>query len=94
MTFWKHAKRQRRAQRAVLSTRLSVELLEERIVPSLVAAFDFGEASGATVLDSSGTGNNGTISGATRTASGKYGAALSFNGTTDWVTVPDAASST
>src|SRR5262249_45222828 len=67
-------------------------LLEERIVPSLVAAFDFGEASGATVLDASGLGNNGTISGATRTAAGKYGGALLFNGTSDLVTVPDAAS--
>src|SRR5262249_4524322 len=45
-----------------------------------------------TVLDSSGSGNNGTISGATRTAAGKYGGALVFNGTSDLVTVPDATS--
>ena len=57
----------------------------------LVAAYGFDEASGATVVDASGTGNTGTITGASRTT-GKYGGALSFNGTSNWVTVPDAAS--
>ena len=37
-------------------------------------------------------GNNGTISGATWTAGGKYGGALSFDGVNDWVTVNDANS--
>ena len=37
-------------------------------------------------------GNNGTIAGATRTASGRFGRALTFDGVNDWVTVPDAAS--
>jgi hypothetical protein len=58
----------------------------------LVGAWGFNEASGTTVADASGNGNTGTISGATRTTGGKFGGALSFNGTSDWVTVPDSAS--
>ena len=58
----------------------------------LVAAYSFNEGSGTSVTDRSGTGNAGTISGAARVAAGKYGAALSFDGVNDWVTVPDAAS--
>ena len=41
---------------------------------------------------SQGTRNNGTITNATRTTSGKYGKALQFNGTNALVTIPDAAS--
>jgi uncharacterized repeat protein (TIGR01451 family) len=59
--------------------------------PQLVAAFGFEEPSGATVTDSSGTGNNGALGTVTRTSAGKYGAALRFNGSSR-VTVPDAAS--
>lgn len=55
-----------------------------------VAAYNFNEATGTTVNDASGNGNSGTISGATR-AAGKFGNALSFNGTSDWVTIPHAA---
>src|SRR5262249_29304818 len=58
----------------------------------LVAAYGFDEASGTTVTDASGNGNNGTITAATRAASGKYGKALSFNGSNALVTIPDAAS--
>jgi fibronectin type 3 domain-containing protein len=58
----------------------------------LVAAYSFSEGSGNTVADDSGTGNHGTITGATWTAAGKFGPALVFNGTTARVTVPNAAS--
>jgi RHS repeat-associated protein len=58
----------------------------------MVAAYGFEEGTGLTVADSSGTGNNGTISGAAWTTSGKYGNALSFDGTNDAVSVPDANS--
>jgi chitodextrinase len=44
------------------------------------------------LTDLSGNGNNGTISGATWTVSGKYGNALSFNGTNARVTVNNSAS--
>ncbi|HJU47198.1 MAG TPA: LamG-like jellyroll fold domain-containing protein, partial [Gaiellaceae bacterium] len=58
----------------------------------LVAAYGFEETTGSSVTDSSGTGNNGTITGAARSTQGKNGRALSFDGVNDWVTVPDAAS--
>jgi uncharacterized protein YjdB len=58
----------------------------------LVAAYNFNEGVGSTVTDASGNGNTGTISGATWTTSGKFGGALSFNGTSSWVTVNDASS--
>ncbi len=60
-------------------------------VTGLVLAFGFEETAGATANDSSTAKNNGTISGATSTASGKFGRALSFDGTNDRVDVPDAA---
>jgi Concanavalin A-like lectin/glucanases superfamily/Domain of unknown function (DUF1929) len=58
----------------------------------LVAAWSFSEGTGTTATDLSGHGNNGTISGATWTTQGKFGSALSFNGTSSKVTVADAAS--
>ena len=61
-------------------------------IAGLVAAYGFEETTGTAVTDSSGSGNAGTIAGATRSASGKYGRALSFDGVNDLVTVPHAAS--
>jgi glucose/arabinose dehydrogenase len=58
----------------------------------LVAAYSFEELSGNTVIDVSGTGNTGTITNATRTATGKYGRGLTFSGTSAYVSVPDSAS--
>ena len=58
----------------------------------LVAAYGFDEPSGTTVTDASGTGNTGTISGATRSTTAKFVRSLSFDGNNDWVTVPDANS--
>ena len=58
----------------------------------LVGAWGFNEASGTTVADSSGNGNNGTITGATPNAAGRFGGALSFDGVNDIVTVADANS--
>jgi Concanavalin A-like lectin/glucanases superfamily/Chitobiase/beta-hexosaminidase C-terminal domain/IPT/TIG domain/Fibronectin type III domain len=60
--------------------------------PGLVAAYDFNAGSGTTVADASGNGNTGTIMNATWTTSGKYGGALSFNGTNAQVLINDAAS--
>ena len=57
-----------------------------------VAAYGFNEGSGTTVANASGNGNTGAISGATRTASGRFGGALTFDGVDDWVTVADANS--
>ena len=58
----------------------------------LVAAYGFDEGSGTTVTDQSGGGNTGTVSDTTWAATGKYGKALQFNGSSALVTIPDAAS--
>ena len=56
----------------------------------LVAAYNFDEGTGSTLIDRSGQGNTGTISGAAWTTQGRFGSALSFDGLNDWVTVNDA----
>ena len=50
---------------------------------SLVGYWNMNEGSGTVAHDSSVNGNNGTITGASW-VDGKYGEALSFNGTTDY----------
>ena len=61
------------------------------VLPGLVGAWGFDEPSGASVFDSSGRANTGTIAGALRT-DGRFGRALSFDGTDDMVTVADSVS--
>src|SRR5438132_6739364 len=74
-------------------SRLRVEALEDRLAPAaLVAAYAFDAGTGSTVADASGNGNSGTIVNATWTTAGKYGNALSFNGTNARVDINDAAS--
>jgi PKD repeat protein len=92
--FRKSTGRSRRAPSRPRGGRLGVEALEDRSLPSasLVAAYSFNEGTGLAVADSSGNGNTGTISNATWTAAGRFGNALSFNGTNSWVTVPDSPS--
>jgi PKD repeat protein len=75
---------------AATSAPLTVTVAAPR--PSPVAAYGFEETSGSSVTDTSGNGNNGVISGATRITTGHAGRALSFDGANDWVTVADAAS--
>ena len=57
-----------------------------------MAAYAFDEGSGTTVTDASGNGNNGTVANGTWSTAGKFGGALSFNGTSSLVTVPNSAS--
>ena len=57
-----------------------------------MAAYSFDEGSGTTVADLSGNGNTGTLQGASWTTQGKFGKALSFNGSTSRVRVADAPS--
>jgi hypothetical protein len=57
-----------------------------------VAAYGFNEGLGTSVTDASGNGNNGTIGTATWASLGKYGKALTFNGTSARVMVNDSAS--
>ena len=59
-------------------------------VPVPVVALGFEEGSGSSTADASGNGNTGAISGAAWTTAGKYGRALSFNGTSSMVTVNDS----
>jgi hypothetical protein len=58
----------------------------------LVAAYGFEEGSGSTTADASGNSNAGSISGASWTTSGRYGNALTFNGSSNLVNVNDASS--
>lgn len=58
----------------------------------LVAAYSFNEGSGTAALDASGQGNHGAVGAATWTAAGKFGGALTFNGSSARVSIPDAPS--
>jgi hypothetical protein len=55
----------------------------------LVAAYSFNEGSGTTLIDRTGFGRTGTVSGATWSAAGRFGGALSFDGVNDIVTIAD-----
>ena len=62
---------------------LSIDLVD------LVGLWHFDEGSGvATVADSSGNGNTGTVVGATTGVAGKFDNALSFDGDGDYVQLP------
>ncbi len=82
-------RRFRGARLGVFALALLPNLL--RAQTGLVAAYGFNEASGTTVSDASGKGHTGTIQSAVWTASGKFGAALSFNGSSALVSIADAA---
>jgi O-glycosyl hydrolase len=56
-----------------------------------IAHWKFDEGSGTTAQDSSGKGNTGTISGVAAWTTGKFGNALSFDGTNDYVSVNNIA---
>jgi hypothetical protein len=60
--------------------------------PGLVAAYNFDEGTGTQVQDVSGGGNVGVASYTTWSTAGRSGSALSFNGTSSWVTIADAPS--
>ncbi len=59
---------------------------------TLVGAWGFNETSGSTAGDATGKGNAGTLNGATRTATGRFGRAVSFDGVNDFVSVADSGS--
>ena len=60
--------------------------------PGLVGAWGFDAGNGTTAADQSGNNNTGTVSSATWSTIGKYGGALSFNGGSSFVSVPDSSS--
>jgi hypothetical protein len=51
----------------------------------LVLSFHFNEGSGTVAYDSSGNGNNGNLVNGPTWVDGKFGKALSFDGSDDWV---------
>ena len=65
---------------------------DDVVTSGLVAAYSFNAGAGSTVIDLSGHGNNGTVVNATWSTAGMYGDALSFNGHSAMVNVPDSAS--
>jgi hypothetical protein len=75
------------------TTSAGVSVTVSNVAPpsGLVAAYGFEEGSGTSTTDSSGRGHTGAISGATWSATGKYGKALSFDGVNDLVNVADTA---
>jgi glucose/arabinose dehydrogenase/PKD repeat protein len=73
------------------ATTYTATFVDSPPLPSgLVAAYSMSAGSGTTLADVTGKGHTGTIAGATWSAAGKYGGALSFDGTDDWVTIADA----
>ena len=74
------------------ATATNVSVTVSNSAPSgLLAAYGFNQGSGTTVADSSGNGLTGTISGATWTTGGKYGNALTFNGSSSYVDLKNPA---
>ena len=63
-------------------------------VTGLVAAYGLDTGTGTTITDQSGTGNNGTLTNTTWAGptTGRYGNALTFNGTNATATIPDTPS--
>lgn len=59
---------------------------------ALVAAYSFDAGSGTSAADASGNANTGTLVNTPTWVNGRFGQALQFNGTTQYVTVPDANS--
>ncbi len=75
-----------------MSAGVGVTVNNAAVPAGLVAAYGFDEGAGSTTADQSGTGNTGTVANTTWSATGRFGKALSFNGSSSWVTVADAAS--
>jgi len=57
----------------------------------LVAAYSFEDGGGVTLSDVSGHGHPGTLSGPVWSPAGHSGGALSFDGSNDYVSIPDEA---
>ena len=60
------------------------------IMDGVVGVWLFDEGSGNKAKDSSGTGNGGDFQGNPKWVTGKFGKCLEFNGSEDFIEVPDA----
>jgi len=58
-------------------------------IPGAVGIWTFDEVNGDTVIDSSGTGNDGTILADAEIVDGKFGKAIKLNGSTQCVEIED-----
>lgn len=67
---------------SMLSSAFITQLVAALPNGSLVGLWHFDEGTGSTASDSSGNGNDGTLSG------GKFGNALIFDGVDDYVHIP------
>lgn len=72
------------------SAATSVSVTVDDIALGLVGAYNFDEGSGSALLDRTGLGHDGILTGAAWNAEGRFGGALAFDGVNDWVTVADA----
>jgi hypothetical protein len=82
-----------RARDAAGNTTTSTGVLVTVSNVNLVAAFGFNENTGTLAADNSGNNNNGTLTnGPTWSALGKFGAAVQFDGTDDYINILDANS--
>ncbi len=61
------------------------------VLAGLAAAYNFDDGTGTIARDATGRGHDGSILSATWSTSGKFGGALSFDGTNDLVTVPPSS---
>lgn len=61
------------------------------ITDGLVGYWNFDEGSGLTASDSSGNGNSGTLVNGPSWVTGKEGEALLFDGSNDYVSIPDSS---
>ncbi|MCX6013468.1 MAG: hypothetical protein NTV30_08710, partial [Chloroflexi bacterium] len=69
-----------------------VDVSNAKVDPaSAIGAWLFDEGSGNKVKDSSKNGNDGKLTG-TKWVDGKFGKALDFNGSSDYVEIPDSDS--
>ncbi len=71
---------------------LTLQTATTTVPTGLVAAYSLDAGSGTTITDASGHGITGTIHGATWTTTSKFGKALSFNGTNNYVDLGNPAS--
>jgi chitodextrinase len=62
---------------------------KESRTSGLVAAYSLNENAGPTAFDASTEDNDGVLNGAGWTSAGRFGGAVTFDGTNDWITVLD-----
>jgi arylsulfatase A-like enzyme len=73
-------------------TASEVEAMHAAPIPTdnLLGYWKLDEMNGTTTVDNSGNGNNGALVGNPAWTAGKVNGALNFNGTTDYVNIPDS----